>query len=271
MQITLLEDDGILFGGVPKNIVIQVVFDDGTKRRLPYSAKKSISSLYKSLTEISFLSYPSPYIQEELIISKEAIKVQDNPDRASEVPSRLNKDQKNGVIEKEDIVRLIRLESRGEGASCDLIIGHEYRVLNVFQSGITLPGSDKITNIPYGFDIIDDGSARPERTRVFPQEVELVRKRSVFIKKEEGKIEEILPCLECNEPVACVLEGDTFKGVCPNCSIDNSIHRIIRKCGNDKCKNNVSLFDTGINLRGVCNKCQYVMEVDNAEQSSASH
>lgn len=51
MQIMLGEDDAMFFAGVPRNIVVTVVMDDGKKVKFPYDARKSMASLYKDIRD----------------------------------------------------------------------------------------------------------------------------------------------------------------------------------------------------------------------------
>lgn len=264
MQITLLEDDSIFFDGVPKNVVLSIVFDDGSKKRLPYSAEKSIAALYEDISRIAPMVSQLPQ-QEELqynepIFLKSKLTVV-APTIVNEVAKEVFKEDKSHVIEKEDIVTLIKLEDRGEGASCDLVVGQEYRVISVIQSGVTLPGQDRITQIVHGYDVVNDHGDRPERTRVFPHEVTLKRKRippPAFVK---SKVEEILHCPHCDAINALALDGITFKGVCSGCQQDIAIERVIKKCKTEKCGNEVSCFDIGGKYQGNCNKCKSIIEV----------
>lgn len=271
MQILLCEDDGIFFEGVPRNVILLVKFDDGKQIRVPYSAEKSISAMYEDLNRI----YPFAtrnYVKEDeskpLEFEEQIKLIQEIPNKVEEltkdIPSRLFqsvKEDKAGVIEKEDIVTLVKLESRGEGASCDLMLGHEYRIISIVQSGVTLPGSDKITQVVHGYDVVNDNGDRPERTRVFPHEVALKRKRIPPPVAVKPKVEEILRCPMCDALNALVLEGSNFEGTCQGCSNPISIGRIIKKCQTDKCHNDVSCFDVGGKYQGTCNKCKALIEV----------
>lgn len=261
MQILLREDDGLFFGGIPRNVILEVTFDDGKKIRVPYSAEKSISALYEDLSSIAPQIKESTLdIPEEVVSPPEDFKhpLNVNKDHSREV----SKDRSN-VIEREDFVTLTRLdEGRDKGATCDLILGNEYRVLKVYSTGITKPGENKITQIVNAYDVVDDSAARPERTRVFPHEVVLSRKRNTPPPLAPVKIEEILACPVCQDHNVCILEGDTFKGLCESCQNDISIKRLIKKCTGKKCGNEVALFDNGTNFKGICNKCRKFAEVE---------
>lgn len=260
MQITLCEDDGIFFDGVPRNVILLVKFDDGKQIRVPYSAEKSISAMYEDLNRIA-----PQAVNQEVVVSQAALDIMNVNFKYKPLPVTIQalqpKEDKSGVIEKEDIVTLIKLESRGEGASCDLMVGHEYRVISIIGSGVTLPGSDKITQIVHGYDVVNDNGDRPERTRVFPHEVALKRKRVPPPPMVKPLTEEILYCPMCAAANALILEGSAFKGICIGCQNDISIERVIKKCKTDKCGNDVSCFDVGGKYEGKCNKCKSHLEV----------
>lgn len=265
MQIILCEDDSMFHGGVPTLVVIMVTFDNGKTKRLPYPADRTISALYEDLKAIADQVHDGSVVtpQEDIDPFKDSHRVSVKPTLKNK-PS-IPKVDKSNVIEKEDFVTLVRLdEGRSKDASCDLVLGGEYRVIKVYQTGITKPGDNHITHIANGYDVVDDSSPRPERTRVFPHEVTLVRKRNPPLEKEVGKFEEILHCPLCDAMNACVLEGDRFKAICESCQNDIDIQRIIKPCPSEKCKNDVSLFDVGDKFKGVCNKCKSVAEVEYA-------
>ena len=275
MQITLCEDDSLFFDGIPQNVVIVVKFDDGKTRRFPYSAEKSISALYQDLKsiipQVSQAKEPSLLDLDAHTEPLEEIKTasQSQVKSLSEGLQNANKSHtaeppqdKSRIIEKEDFVRLIRLdEGRNKEQSCLLVVGNEYRVISIISTGVTLPGRKDITRMVNGYDVVDDLSDSPERTRVFPHEVELSRKRTSPIVKKVSMIEEILPCPMCSVPNALGLQGTDFKGICTACSAEISIARIIKKCQTDKCNNDVSCFDVGGKYEGKCNKCRSSIEV----------
>lgn len=177
----------------------------------------------------------------------------------------LNNDKMN-VIEREDIVTLVKILPRDQGASVEnLIAGHEYRVMQIYSTGITLPGEGKITRIVNAYDIVDDINGRPERIRVHPTEVALLRKRKPPVAKGASKIEEILACPHCQALNACYLDGNKFKGSCEGCKGDYVIERIIEKCPTDKCLNDVALFLYGDLYKGKCNRCGSIVEAEHAD------
>lgn len=265
MQITLCEDDGIFFDGVPRNVVIVVKFDDGKQKRLPYPADKTISALYQDLATIA-----PQVVQHDLQgpiaaeFNEDARIVLGPRKTALESTTKVHAPliDKSKIIEKEDIVTLIRLdEGRSKDATCLLVVGQEYRVIEVKSTGVTLPGRDDISRIVQGYDVVDDHADRQERTRVFPHEVELKEKRRSTIVPVIHKIEEILPCPSCNYPNALALEGSDFKGTCAECKEDICISRIIKKCLTERCGKEVSCFDVGGLYRGKCTGCLSNIEV----------
>ena len=53
MTITIGEDNGFLFGGIPSLVVVAVTFDDGRVVRFPYPADKPINALYADLAKLN--------------------------------------------------------------------------------------------------------------------------------------------------------------------------------------------------------------------------
>lgn len=272
MQITLCEDDGIFHHGIPTMVVLVVKFDDGKQKRIPYAADRSIATLYEDLNSISskVTGVSINDVEELENLNHKPITLEDISRIPVEVerlsknkPSRLLASiDKSNIIEKEDIVTLINLdEGRNKDATCSLIVGQELRVIGVISTGVTLPGTDEITKIVQGYDVVNDKGDRPERTRVFPNEVALLRKRTAPVIVKNNAISEILNCTHCNAPNALVLDGDCYKGECTDCHLDISISRVIKVCRTDKCGNDVSCFDVGGKYKGKCNKCQSIVEV----------
>lgn len=259
MQITLGEDDAILNNGIPKNVVLMVTFDDGKQIRIPYGAEKTIVEMYKQLTTLQPISKAAQNIQPIDHLIPKFIPVETVV--ASENKILIDK---SNIIEREDIVTLVKVLPRGEGESVEhLILGQEYRVIKIYSSGVAgLPGTEGIQKVVHGYDIVNDKSPRPERIRVFPSEVAFCRKRKSPIPKVVGVIEEILACPNCKEMNACALDGDIYKGTCAQCKSPYQIERIIEKCPKSTCGNDVALFQTGDTYRGKCNKCGTIVEAE---------
>lgn len=266
MQIQLCEDDGDFHGGTPQLVVLLVKFDNGNTKRIPYPAEKSIAALYQDLRTIE------PPIQNSSQIDLQSFKDQiisrvfsSTPAAAVAPPSPLKpilaKTDKSNIIEKEDIVTLIKLNPRDlqfSGMQSPLMVGMDYRVIEV------LGGTHPVTQqkMPSGYDVIDDTAPTPERMRVFPDEVQLKRKRVFLGIEKTSAIEEIIPCPACQKNNSLRLEGDSFIGTCDACGVDMAIARIFSTCKNNSCKDNkVSCFDVGGKYEGHCNKCRSVIEV----------
>lgn len=272
MQIILCEDDGMFHDGVPTLVVLVVKFDDGKQKRIPYPADRTISALYQDLIsiapQVAQLHTPAVEIN-DLSHEELLVKISEIPKQvevlSKDMPSRLRQAiDKSNIIEKEDIVTLIKLdEGRNKDATCLLVVGNEYRVISVAADRVTLPGNDFISTVVRGYDVVDDKADRQERTRVFPNEVSLARKRTAPIIAKVSAIEEILACPSCAAPNALVLEGSEFKGTCEACQQDIVIARIIKKCQTDSCRktgHDVSCFDVGGKYQGKCNQCQSSIE-----------
>ncbi len=269
MQITLCEDNSLFHDGVPTLVVLVVKFDDGKQKRIPYQADKTISELYKDLALIA------PKVSNDAMITPllhdviEDIKKEITPEKFSEKISNMSesldkmvRENKSNTIEKEDIVTLTMLDpGRNKDATCNLIVGQELRVISVISTGVTLPGQDEITKIVQGYDVVNDKGDRPERTRVYPNEVTLLRKRTAPVIAKNNVVSEILNCPSCNAPNALGLDGDTYKGECTDCHNDIAITRIIKKCQTANCGKDVSCFDVGGKYQGKCNQCQSTIEV----------
>lgn len=266
MQIMLCEDDSMFHNGVPTLVVLLVKFDDGKQKRIPYPADRTIAALYQDL--VSIAPQVAQDAQQSTFFSEEDIAVRELKTLIPEVKLKVAANHINAtlvnssIIEKEDIVTLVRLdENRDKRASCDLVIGQEYRVISVISTGVTMPGQDQITKIAQGYDVVNDKGDRPERTRVFPHEVALLRKRTSPVINKELIMSEILDCPHCTASNALGLNGSAFEGVCDQCREPIHIERIIKKCLSDKCSNDVSCFDVGGKYAGKCNRCCAVLEV----------
>lgn len=261
MQITLCEDDSFLHGGVPKNIVVMVTLDDGKKIRFPYAADKSMSSLYSDINEnISKI---------KTVVCLPQSPVEVPPSVVAIPPKALSPSSTGDIskIEREDLVRCVRLEPRGEGATVDIAMGDVVRVLKVLKN--VLGGPDgKLRDIINGYEVVNDSHPVKRRIFVFPHEVELVSKRKLQGIEAVKEIEEILDCPVCrDERVSCVLQGSDFHGSCTKDNVKFMISRIIKKC---KCGSDASLFHNGDGVyKGVCPKCKLeIVDVDSTYQKT---
>ena len=272
MQIQLCEDDGEFFGGIPQLVVLLVKFDDGKTKRIPYQADKTIAALYQDLRAIapqtaSTLVQDAPSIDLNVLDeTKLPLAVQQDDKshlNANKAPSTAGQEDKSNVIEKEDIVTLILLHERDtvfNGMQCPLIVGMDYRVLEVF--GPRIPINGVLKQMVNGYDVIDDNAGTPERMRVFPDEVRLKSKRVLQGVEKISTVEDVLPCPSCQVNNALALVGEEFKGTCSSCKADIVISRVITDCQNPKCKKNkVRCFDVGGKYEGHCGKCGSTIEV----------
>lgn len=270
MQIQLCEDDGDFHGGTPQLVVLVVKFDDGKTKRIPYPAEKSIAALYQDLRAIApqvedqrvdLMSYAEAKGIATAKTVADNIALSITPPVFNKPP--LVKVDKSNEIEKEDIVTLIKLNPRDlqfSGMNSPLLIGMDYRVIEIFGPRISINGILK--QMPNSYDVIDDHAATPERMRVFPDEIVLKSKRVLQGIEKVSAIEEILPCPACQKNNSLRLEGTDFKGSCDECGVDISIGRITTTCKNTSCKDNkVSCFDVGGRYEGNCNKCRSSIEV----------
>lgn len=271
MQIQLCEDDGLFHeGGVPTMVIIMVKFDDGKTKRFPYPADKPISALYQDLNHIAPIVSQSPL---ELIIAdfkdereqalKEALPFIKAKAEATVAKIKENIDRSN-IIEKEDIITLVKLNPRDtvfSGTISPLIIGMDYRVIAVLGPKIPTPDGKGIRQVIQGFEIIDDHAATPERMIVTPDEVQLKNKRLSKIIEKVSTVEEIIACPDCQVKNSLTLKGTDFVGVCEACGVDITITRTIRKCLTPKCGKEVSCFDVGGKFEGQCGECNAKIEV----------
>ncbi len=270
MQIQLCEDDGLFHeGGIPTMVVLVVKFDDGKTRRIPYPADKSIAALYHDLNYIAPKVAEAPQ-QEFISLPEIESTVYSRPSTDKEVfeslknPPKKNWEDKSNIIEKEDIVTLVKLNPRTDtysGTESPLMVGMDYRIIAVMGPKIPTSDGKGIQTIVKGYEVIDDHAATPERMVVTPDEVQLKSKRLSKVITKVSRVEEILPCPSCQKTNSLLLEVDEFKGTCEACNQDIVIARIIRKCETAKCGHNVSCFDVGGKYEGTCGQCKAKIEV----------
>jgi hypothetical protein len=266
--IQLCEDDGLFHeGGAPTMVVVLVKFDDGKVKRFPYPADKPIAALYQDIRAIEpkiaelpqfTASHP---LQEGDVLQDLTAGGQGKVIVKAPVVAPAPKDDRSKIIEKEDIVTLVKLNERDtkfSGTVSPLILGMDYRVVQRY--GMFHPVTQKY--LAESYDVVDDEAPGGlERMRVFPDEVVLKIKRLSEIVPKVFSVEEILPCPSCQAKNSLTLEGDEFKGTCEICKQDIVIARIIKKCMTSKCGNDVSCFDVGGKYEGKCGKCGSQIEV----------
>jgi hypothetical protein len=268
--IQLCEDDGLFHeGGAPTMVVVLVKFDDGKVKRFPYPADKPIAALYQDIRAIEPKIAELPQFEvcaplnEGDVLQDLTTGGQGKVIVKAAVPAVIAapKEDRSKIIEKEDIVTLVKLNERDtkfSGTISPLIIGMEYRVVQRY--GMFHPITQKY--LAESYDVVDDTSPSGlERMRVFPDEVVLTSKRLSKIIDKISSIEEVLPCPSCQAKNSLVLDGDEFKGTCEACQQDIVIARIIKQCQTSKCGNTVSCFDVGGKYAGMCGKCGSQIEV----------
>lgn len=267
--IQLCEDDGLFHeGGAPTMVVVLVKFDDGKVKRFPYPADKPIAALYQDIraiepkiAELPQFTASQPLkegdVLQDLTTGGQGKMVIAAPAAVTIKP----KEDKSNIIEKEDIVTLVKLndrETKFSGTVCPLVVGMDYRVVQRY--GMFHPVTQKY--LAESYDVVDDTSPGGlERMRVFPDEVVLKSKRLSKIIDKVSTIEEVLPCPSCQAKNSLTLDGDEFKGTCEACKQDIVIARIIKQCQTSKCGNVVSCFDVGGKYEGKCGKCGSQIEV----------
>ena len=154
MKIELCEDNGFLNGGKPTLVVLVI---DG-KHRIPYEATKTIQELYADVAKVCDIDAT---LQLETALSPLYLSNEIKPTTTGKFDLT--------EIQKEDIVKCIKVHPREEGADCDLEIGDEYRVLSI----------TKDRGQATSYDIVDDNSPTPYRIRCIADEIELSRKRKI--------------------------------------------------------------------------------------------
>lgn len=187
MKLELLETDSLSNKGVAKNIVVSI---DGRRIILPIKTtlagllalaqKEDLKALPIEMSAISPVIAPQPQIQP------------------------INE----GIIEREDIVRCVRVLERAQGADVDIRMGGEYRVL-----GMKKIVSGGQTVVEY-YEVVDDNAPVPRRVMVSPVEVVLLRKHTPGPKKVLV-YEEMFTC-ECGEPNGLILDQklNKYTGKC---------------------------------------------------------
>lgn len=277
MQIQLCEDDGDFHeGGIPQLVVLVVKFNDGKQKRIPYPAEKTIAALYQDLNAIASKVAESTQrlVIDEIEPLEEIKTASESQVKSLSVGlSDVNKGQskvkedKSNVIEKEDIITLIKLNPRDtvySGTMSPLIVGMDYRVLAVLGPKIPTPDGKGIRTVVQGYEVIDDQAPTPERMIVTPDEVQLKNKRLSKIIEKVSTVEEVLACPACQVNNPLTLKDNSFVGTCTACGVEISITRIISHCKTPNCKKDgvkVSCFDVGGKYEGQCGTCRAKIEV----------
>lgn len=198
MKIELCEDNGFLNDGKPTLVVLVI---DGI-HRIPYEATKTIQELYVDVGKFK----DRPMTAGEILSNNPAPKFQNipMPDTSAELLNAIDLKQ----IQREDVVKCVKVHPRTEGADEDLKVGNEYRVLSVSKKN-----GQVIT-----YDVVDDKAGTKYRITCLPDELELLRKRSPKTKPvKKDYFQEIAKCAQCGTENALDLEGDKYVGECEKC------------------------------------------------------
>jgi len=215
MKIELCEDNGLLNDGKPTLVVLVI---DG-KHRIPYEASKTIQELYvdaaKFKDNVPGVLNLNPQ-NVTVPLNLDAANIQFTPYPPTDIRSKdyVNHTTQGGSsfdnlnIEKEDIVKCIKVHPRDKGADVDLEVGNEYRVIFIKKQ------NGKVSS----YDLMDDNSTVQFIITCLPDEVELLRKRKVKTNpvKTDYK-QEIMKCDQCGTMNAINLDGDKYVGECEKC------------------------------------------------------
>jgi hypothetical protein len=222
MIITLGESDAFLrTDGRALMIIVHVTLDSGKKIQFPYEANLKISDLYESLKNITDEKIVVPLAMVPLVsVATPAAEVSLSSSVA--VPS-----VEDNQINREDLVRCIKVEPRAKDAPIDIVVGNIYRVLKVHGPRLTIDG--KVKQIIDGFDVIDDKSDTPRRIFAAPSEMEFYQKRKPAPAKVIGKFESTFLCPYCFILMVAVKEEDgKYHGKCMSC-LKESTHELKAK------------------------------------------
>ena len=222
MIITLGESDAFLrTDGRALMIIVHVTLDSGKKIQFPYEANLKISDLYESLKNITDEKIVVPLATVPLVsVATPAAEVSLSSSVA--VPS-----VEDNQINREDLVRCIKVEPRAKDAPIDIVVGNIYRVLKVHGPRLTIDG--KVKQIIDGFDVIDDKSDTPRRIFAAPSEMEFYQKRKPAPAKVIGKFESTFLCPHCFILMVAVKEDDgKYHGKCMSC-LKESTHELKAK------------------------------------------
>jgi hypothetical protein len=222
MIITLGESDAFLrTDGRALMIIVHVTLDSGKKIQFPYEANLKISDLYESLKNITDEKIVVPLATVPLVsVATPAAEVSLSSSVA--VPS-----VEDNQINREDLVRCIKVEPRAKDAPIDIVVGNIYRVLKVHGPRLTIDG--KVKQIIDGFDVIDDKSETPRRIFAAPSEMEFYQKRKPAPVKVIGKFESTFLCPYCFILMVAVKEEDgKYHGKCMSC-LKESTHELKAK------------------------------------------
>jgi hypothetical protein len=111
MEIRLGESDSLIHSGKAKMIIVHVTLNDGRKFQFPYKASTPIWKLYEAVAKIK---------EEPVVVPMQAgVSLVSSATAGAEISSVFVPASPNGEIKKGDIVRCIKVEDRGQGATVD--------------------------------------------------------------------------------------------------------------------------------------------------------
>jgi hypothetical protein len=198
VRIELGETDEAINKGVAKNISISI---DGVRLILPVKTK--ISEL---LVLVKEKGIPNIGLR--------------TPEIVPVIESQPQIGLVSGEIEREDIVRCIRVLERAQGADVDIRLGGEYRVLGIKK--IVSGGQTMVEH----YEVIDDNAPIPRRVMVSPVEV-VLQSKHVPGPKKVLVFEERTICGYCSEENVLTLnqEKNKYTGKCSKCQKEIEVER----------------------------------------------
>jgi len=204
MKIELTDDNGVLHDGKPTLVVLVI---DGVKR-IPYEATKTIQELYEDVAKMPLVLDSNEVLLPLNLSTSDIHSPQVYTDQENKSAPMIDGLLIENVIQKEDIVKCIKVHERLEGADVDLEVGGEYRVLSI----------KKERGQVMSYDLMNDSSTNQFRITCTPDEVQLLRKRQPKTNpvKTDYK-QEIMKCAVCSTDNALELVGDKYVGECLKC------------------------------------------------------
>lgn len=187
MKIEICEHDGFI-SGKPTLVILLITFPDGKQVRFPYKANRTLAQMFGDVQKLNIIEESRSFNKEHLLKIVDCIQKRED-----------------GIIEREDIVRCVKLHEREQGSDNDLAVGNEYRVVNI----------EKLNGQIVAYEVIDDNADFRMRIKVFPEEIELVRK---FVPPAPRKqVFEVTKTCQCGQINALELNGDRYEGKCEKC------------------------------------------------------
>lgn len=211
MQIFLGESDAFLHSdGRAHMIIVHVTLESGKKVQFPYPAENPISELYESVKNIADEKVIVP--STNTIVAQASVVHVKSP--AGEVVPVIVSSPiiSDNEIHRECLVRCVKVNDRGKGATVDLEVGKIYRVLTI--NGPTSPEGKKFA---MSYDLVDDAAGNTLRIFALPDEVIFYQKRKPPIPKilKKGKSDK---CGLCAAEMIFYKDSDgRFMGDCPVC------------------------------------------------------